>query len=140
MKHIKPILGIFFFYFLVDVLYQVLIGLKMQSYFLEGTSLKNMISSPPNYPLTIVLFFIIISVANYLLVVKPSLSNQSIKQSLLHGYLLGVAAYSTFSLPLLWLFSDVPLTYAVLVFLFEGSFSMVSSGVVTYFYLRSSTA
>ena len=79
-----------------------------------------------------------IAFANLVLVKQPAIKQQSVVQALGQGFVLGIAAYATFALPLAWMLKDYPLVMAPIHIVGGGMFSMLTSGVTVFFYLRFS--
>ena len=123
-------------YFIVDVLYNVLVGMKIDAYYYEKSGIIDIYALSPQAPVLFVLFFIIIGLANVVLVIQPSISVRSVSRALSHGFLLGVTAYGTFALPCAWSIKNYPLMLAFIHIVGGGVFSMVASGLTTYLDLR----
>ncbi len=140
MKKISLYLIAFFTYFILDVGYNLIIGLRLDNYYYKKAGIENIIATEPQYLSTIPLFFIIIVAANIRLVINQALEKRSIPLALVNGFLLGVACYATFALPLLWLIKDYPFNLAVIHIVLGGLLSLATSGFTTWLALRKSSA
>ena len=119
-------------YIVVDVAYQVVVGLRILTVLLEDSPLKDSYVQPTAVGGGLMLlFFALIAFANVTLVIKPALEAQSVRFALKNGAVLGLTAYGTLALTNAWSLNGSPLLF-VLTIPFEGLlFSMVTSGLVT---------
>ena len=126
----------FLVYVIVDSAYQVIMGLKIDSFFLAQAGIKDIYYTVPKHLYLIAVFFVIIAIANVRLVVERAIEKKNVKMALKDGFLLGVVAYATFALPLVWGIKDYPLMLAVIHIVGGGFFSLCTSGITTWLLLR----
>ena len=81
MNSIKHFFIAFFTYLLVDILYQVLIGYRLMTHFYESAGISDIFTSPEGLGLALVLlFFILIALANLKLVIEPSIKEKNLRK------------------------------------------------------------
>ncbi|MEM9134224.1 MAG: DUF2177 family protein [Actinomycetota bacterium] len=127
------ILGI---YFVIDVLYQVAFGLNQMSSQFESAGIDGVMTDEPQYIWTVPIFFLVIAFVLLRVVVLPAIDAGSVGSAFLNGALVGVAAYGTLAVVLLWSVRDYPPTAGGLVLLEGLLFPTISSGVTTWLFLR----
>ena len=129
-------LSILVIYFVVDVAYQVSIGLKLVGSLYEAAGVSDVFSSEPQHLATIPLFFVVMAFVLLRVVVLPAIEKKDVLQAFLNGALVGIASYGTLALVLLWQIVGFPVA-AVFAILLEGLlFPTISSGVTAWWFLR----
>lgn len=128
----------FLIYVVVDVGYNVAIGLKLDNAFYEKAGILPILNTQIVLPWTLLVFFILIALANFVLVIVPAIQQKSIQQAFIHGFLLGITAYATFALPFIWLIKNYPALLSLIHILLGGIFSALTSGITTLLYFRYS--
>ena len=136
-KNIYAFIIAFFSYIFIDVAYNLAIGLKIDHYFLEKANILDIYYEQPKHLYLLLVFFILIAIANVELVVKNAVAKKSIAIALKHGFLLGATAYATLALPLAWSIKSYPLELPVVHIITGGIFSLFTSGFTTWVILRS---
>ena len=98
----------FIVYFVVDAAYQIAFGLRLDDYLFSQAGIKDIFNETVKWPLSFLIFFILISFANLELVIRPAMQRQSINYALTRGALLGATVYMNLALPNIWLIKDYP--------------------------------
>ena len=88
----------------------------------------------------LLVFFALIGLANAQLVIGPAIRRQSVRWALRNGFLLGCAAYATYSVPLFMSIRNWPAALVPIDILTGGVLSLVTSGLVTFWAIRRQTA
>ncbi len=84
----------------------------------------------------VILFFILITLGNLILVIFPAMAAGSIRKAVEHGFLLGVVSYGTLGLTVAWLIPGYPLALTAIVIVSGGVFSLICSGFTTFIGLK----
>lgn len=127
---------IFVTYIVVDVAYQLSVGLKFMGGLYESAGIRDVISEQPNHAWTILFFFVMIAFVLLKLAVQPAIETGQYRAAIQNGALVGIAAYGTTGLVFLWTITGFPFL-ALGEFLVEGIvFCSVSSGLTAYLVLR----
>ena len=136
MKKLKLWFVAFLIYTIIDFFYQFTIGLKLDGWILQQAGISTIFNEQPAYISTILLFFILIAYANLVLVIEPSIEKKNISRAFYHGFLLGITAYATYSLPQLWLIKNYPPLLSPIHILSGGIFSFFTSGITTWLHFK----
>lgn len=130
-------LSIVAIYFVVDVAYQVAFGLNQMSSQFENAGIDNIMTDEPQYIWTVPIFFLVIGFVLLRVVVLPAIDQGSVSSAFINGALVGVAAYGTLAIVLLWSVRDYPPAAAGFVLLEGLLFPTISSGVTAWLFLRN---
>ena len=132
---------LFFFtmavYFVVDVIYQVAFGINFNQGQYETAGIDGIFADPPRHLYLIVVFFVLIALANLILVVKPSITDRSVPNAAKKGALLGLTAYGTLAMTTTWTIADYPVASGIAIAAEGTVFSCVASAAATWWALRS---
>ena len=137
-SQIKLYLVAFFTYLGVDVAYQLAFGMAFMERQWSAAGIDDIKYTDANNLMFVymVLFFMIIALANLRLCISPGIETKSVKRAMTNGLLLGVTAYGTLGLTCGWTIEGFAPSI-VLAFIIEGgTFSLVCSGFTTWFALR----
>lgn len=129
-------LSVFISYFIVDVTYQMIIGIKLSSRLQKEAGIDDMFVSEVQHPILLLIWFLIMTVAIVKLVVEPAVELKSLKTAGLRGLLLGITAYATLALPNGWSLVDYPITLVCEVILEGVLFAPVASLFTTWWLLK----
>lgn len=134
-SNVKMYLSVFFIYFAVDVAYQLLFGLNFSSNEYANAGFTDVLATAPRYPILFLFFFILITITNVELAVKPALEKENLNLAIRNGFLIGITAYGTLAMTNTWSFNNFPLT-VMFAIIFEGIlFSTIASGLTTKIFL-----
>ena len=133
----KKYITAFLAYTIVDTAYQFAIGLKIDKFFYEQAGIADIYYTEPTHVYLIIVFLVIIAIANVHLVINHAIEKQSVPMALKHGFLLGITAYATFALPLAWSIQGYPVMLAVIHIIGGGFWSLCTSGITTWCLLRN---
>ena len=138
MKKNLSLFGVaFLVYIIVDIAYNLIIGFKIDRILLENAGILEHYAETPRYPILLLLFFIVIALANVELVIKHALKNNvNIKYAIWGGFLLGITAYATLSFAATWSIKNYPLAFAGIHPLGGGIFCAVTSGITTKIFAK----
>lgn len=117
--------------------YQVAFGLNQMSSQFENAGIDDVMTDEPQYIWTVPIFFLVIAFVLLRVVVLPAIEEGSVRSAVINGALVGIAAYGTLAVVLLWSVRDYPPTAAGLVTLEGLLFPTISSGVTTWLFLRN---
>lgn len=132
--------SILLIYFVVDVAYQVLFGLKFVASLYEAAGITEVFSTEPQHLETIPLFFLVMAFVLLKVVVLPAIEKRDVGLAFVNGMLVGIASYGTLGVVLLWQIAGFPIS-AVLAILLEGLlFPTISSGVTAWLFLRRNSS
>ena len=135
-KNIKLFISALLIYIILDVAYNLLVGMRIDHHFLKEAGILSIYNEKPAYSWTIALFFIIISYANFRLAILPAVALKDIVKAVRAGLILGVAAYATLALPLLWSIKNYPVELVVIHIVGGGLLSLATSALTTTIYLK----
>ncbi len=136
-SRIKLFLFIIVFYFVIDVIYQVAFGINFNETQYENAGIDEIFADPPRHLYLFVVFFVLIALANLVLVVRPSIAQASIANAAKKGALLGLTAYGTLATTITWTIADFPLASTVAIAAEGTIFSAATSAAATWWTLRS---
>jgi uncharacterized membrane protein len=126
----------FFVYAIVDIIYNVAIGLKIDERFYKKAGILDIFSKDLGNSWLFLIFFVVIALGNVILVILPAIRACSTSQALKNGFLLGIVAYTTYAIPLAVIIQNYPVLLAPIHILGGGFFSLCTSGFCTWFYLK----
>ena len=86
---------IFVTYIVVDVAYQLSVGLKFMGGLYESAGIRDVMSEQPNHAWTILFFFVMIAFVLLKLAVQPAIETGQYRAAIQNGALVGIAAYGT---------------------------------------------
>tara|TARA_B100000768_G_scaffold156316_1_gene153829 strand:- start:361 stop:792 length:432 start_codon:yes stop_codon:yes gene_type:complete len=123
-------------YLVIDIGYQMSIGLKLMDTIYEQAGIREVMSEQPNHAWTILIFFLMIAFVLLKLAVEPAIAKVQYLTAVKNGALIGIAAYGTTALVFLWTITGFPFV-AIAGFLVEGiAFCSISSGITAYLALQ----
>lgn len=134
--NILKYLSVFISYFIVDVTYQMIIGIKLSSRLQKEAGIDDIFVSEVQHPILLLIWFLIMTVAIVKLVVEPAVELKSLKTAGLRGLLLGITAYATLALPNGWSLVNYPITLVCEVILEGVLFAPVASLFTTWWLLK----
>lgn len=137
-KNILKYLSVFVSYFIIDVAYQMTIGIKLSSEFQKKAGIDDIFVSEVQNPILILIWFAIMTVAIVKLVVEPAVELKSLKLAALKGLLLGVTAYATLALPNGWSLENYPIALVLEVVLEGVLFAPIASVFTTWWMIKKS--
>ena len=126
----------FLIYFVIDVAYNLAIGMDIDHYYFSQSGVLAALNTQPAYPATFLIFFILISYANVRLVIIPAIAKNSVKESAISGFVLGLTAYATMALPMLWQIKGFPFQLTIIHILSGGLLSLITASLTTYVHLK----
>ena len=88
----------------------------------------------------LVVFFALIALANTQLAIGPAIRERSLQWALKNGFVLGCAAYATYSVPVFMSIANWPAALIPIDILTGGFLSLATSGIVTWWALRRQAA
>ncbi|MEO0600068.1 MAG: DUF2177 family protein [Myxococcota bacterium] len=137
MKSLPLFVQAFVTYVVVDVAYQAILGFHLMTWFIERAGLQEVYVAPSGRGLVMMLlFFVLIAWANVQLVIRPAIAARDVGQALRNGALLGAACYGTLGLTNGWSIRDFALGSTIAIVAEGIVFSMVTSGLTTWWVLR----
>ena len=141
MQNLKLFFQAFFIYLVVDIGYQLAIGFKLFTHFAETSGLSKIYIQPTSTGMVLMLlFFMLIAFSNLRLCILPAIDAKSPKLAMQKGALLGTTAYATLGFTNAWGIDNFPLAFALTITLEGLFFSLITSGLTTWLYLRKADA
>lgn len=135
VRTILKYVSVLLVYFVVDVAYQVVFGIPFASHLQQKAGISDIYAEAIWFEL-IAVWFVIITVAIVHLVVNPAVANGSVREAVVKGLLLGVAAYATLGLANGWSLADFPLMLVAEITLEGVLFAPIAAAVTTWWMLR----
>lgn len=89
--------------------------------------------------LSLLVFFLLIALANSYLAIEPAVKEGSLRKAAQNSFVLGCAAYATYIVPIYVTFATWPTMLVPIDILIGGVLSLITSTVVTYVALRRSS-
>ena len=86
--------------------------------------------------LALLLFFLLMGLANSHLAIEPALRENSLRKAMLNSFILGCAAYATYSVPIFVMIAKWPVPLVPIDIIIGGCLSLVTSTIVTAVALR----
>ena len=126
----------FLVYVVIDVLYYIIAGLKIDNYFYTQAGILGIFYTEPHHVYLFLVFFLLIAYANLALAIIPAVKEKQLSIALKNGLLLGLTAYSTFAMTLIWSIKDFPFLLGLLHIAIGGILSLATSGITTWLVLR----
>lgn len=129
-------LSVFVTYFIVDVAYQLIIGMNLSKNLQKEAGIDDLFVSDVQHPILILIWFTIMTIAIVKLVVEPAVKLKSLKSAAIKGLLLGVTAYATLALPNGWSLVNYPL-FLVCEIVLEGVlFAPIAATFTTWWLIK----
>ena len=88
----------------------------------------------------LLVFFALIALANSQLAIAPAIRERSLQRAMKNGFLLGCAAYATYSVPIFAAIANWPAALVPIDTLTGGLLSFATSTIVTWWALRRQAA
>lgn len=88
----------------------------------------------------LIVFFALIALANSHLAIGPAIRERSLQRALKNGFVLGCAAYATYTVPVFMSIANWPAALIPIDILTGGLLSFATSGIVTWWALRRRAA
>lgn len=86
--------------------------------------------------LALLAFFMLIGLANSQLAIEPALRENSLRKAMLNSFILGCAAYATYSVPIFVMIAKWPVPLVPIDIIIGGFLSLATSTIVTAVALR----
>ena len=135
VRTILKYVSVLVIYFVVDVAYQILFGIPFATQVQEKAGISGIYAETIR-PQLIGVWFVVITVAIVHLAVNPAVANSSVREAVVKGALLGVAAYATLGLANGWSLANYPLSLVAEITLEGVLFAPIAAAVTTWWMLR----
>ena len=84
----------------------------------------------------LLVFFLLIGLANSHLAIEPALRENSLRKAMLNSFILGCGAYATYSIPIFVMIAKWPVPLVPIDIIIGGCLSLATSTIVTAIALR----
>ena len=146
MSRFKSFLSAFVVYTVIDVAWSLSPPVTaMHASLHEASGNDWSFGKPPDTwggieAIALLVFFALIALANSHLAIAPAIRERNLRRAMKNGFLLGCAAYATYSVPIFVAIANWPAALVPIDTLTGGLLSLATSTIVTWWALRRQSA